>query len=412
MTELTIALVGALDTKGAEYGYLREMIERLGAKVIMIDVGVLGEPAVTADLDRARIADLGGGDLDRLRGAGDRGAAMQVMALGAGRAVSQMITADRLDAVLTVGGSNAGYVMGEVATHVPIGFPKLLVSTIAAGDTRPYVRATDVTLTYPVVDINGLNRITRPILANAAHACVGMAGARNDRAATASLGSDRMLVAVTMFGVTTAAGTATVNGLAEHQLEGLTFHCTGVGGSSMETLIRAGLIAGVADLTTTELADDLVGGVCTAGPDRLTAAGRAGIPQVVSVGALDMINFGAPETVPARFADRNLLAHNPAVTLMRTDPDEATELGRRLAAKLNDATGPVTVLFPHGGLSQLSVPGGPFADPVADRALYGALRAGLRSGIELHDFDTDINDPAIATTAVELLAGWLEKENT
>lgn len=412
MREQTIALVGALDTKGAEYGYLRELIDRLGTKVIMIDVGVLGESTISADLSRSRVAELGGGDLDQLRSDADRGAAMQVMATGAGRAIAEMATAGRLDAVLTVGGSNAAYVMGEVATRVPIGFPKLLVSTIAAGDTRPYVRATDVTLTYPVVDINGLNRITRPVLANAAHACVGMAGARLDRTAATDLESERSLVGVTMFGVTTAAGTATVNGLAERRLEGLTFHCTGVGGSSLETLISNGFIAGVADLTTTELADDLVGGVCTAGPDRLTAAGAVGIPQVVSVGALDMINFGAPQTVPSSFADRNLYAHNPAVTLVRTDAREAAELGRRMAAKLNVATAPVAVLFPHRGLSQLSVPGGPFADRAADQALYAELRSGLRAGIDLYDFDTDINDPAVAATAVDLLAGWLEKENT
>ncbi|MFG1912171.1 Tm-1-like ATP-binding domain-containing protein [Kribbella sp. NPDC048928] len=408
----TIALVGALDTKGAEYAYLADQVSALGAAPLLVDIGVLDEPTVTADIPRERIAGAGFRDavggrsnsaLDELRREHDRNAAMRVMARGAGAVLAELVAARRVDGVLAVGGSNAAYVMAEICGRLPFGFPKVLVSTIAAGDTRAYVRETDLTLMYPVVDINGLNRLSRPVLGNAARAVVGMAG-RTEQELACSVPT----VGVSMFGVTTAAGSAVVQGLSTYGVEALTFHCTGVGGRTLESLIRNGTIEAVADLTTTELADELVGGVCSAGPGRLTAAASTGVPQVVSVGALDMVNFSG--TVPTEFADRRLHPHNPAVTLMRTTPDECTELGRRMAARLNPSTAPVAVLFPHCGLSQLSVPGAAFHDPDADQALYRALKDGLRPGIDLYDFDTDINDPVVSGTAVELLATWLKKE--
>ncbi|TCC52343.1 UPF0261 family protein [Kribbella capetownensis] len=398
-----IALVGALDTKGAEYAFLADRVAALGATPLLIDVGVLGVPALTARIGRDLIAELGGGSLTELRGRGDRNAAMTVMARGAASALSDLVASGDVDGVLAVGGSNAAYVMAEICGRLPFGFPKVLVSTIAAGDTRSYVRETDLTLMYPVVDINGLNRLSRPVLANAAQACVGMA-----TSPYAEPFRSAPLVGVTMFGVTTGCGSSVVRGIEDRGFEALTFHCTGVGGRTLEALIRGGTIQGVADLTTTELADDLVGGVCSAGPDRLTAAAEAGVPQVVSVGALDMVNFY--ETVPPEFSGRLLHPHNPAVTLMRTTAAECAELGRGIAARLNPSIAPAAVLFPHRGLSQLSTPGGVFHDPAADDALYQALRDGLRPGIDLHDFDTDINDPAVSATAVDLLATWLEKE--
>lgn len=411
----TIALVGALDTKGAEYAYLAEQVSALGAAPLLVDIGVLGEPTIRADLPRERIAGAGFRDavdgrpdsaLDELRREHDRNAAMRVMARGAGAVLAELVAERKVDGVLAVGGSNAAYVMAEICGRLPFGFPKVLVSTIAAGDTRSYVRETDLTLMYPVVDINGLNRLSRPVLGNAVRAVVGMAGRAAESAAEQT--GNVPTVGVSMFGVTTAAGSAVVRGLAAYDVEGLTFHCTGVGGRTLEALIRNGTIDAVADLTTTELADELVGGVCSAGPGRLTAAASTGVPQVVSVGALDMVNFS--DTVPAAFSGRRLYPHNPAVTLMRTTPDECAELGRRIAARLNPSTAPVAVLFPHRGLSQLSVPGAAFHDPDADQALYRALKDGLRSGIDLYDFDTDINDPAVSGTAVDLLATWLKKE--
>ncbi|MFI5694131.1 Tm-1-like ATP-binding domain-containing protein [Kribbella sp. NPDC051586] len=394
-----IALVGALDTKGAEYAFLADRVAALGATPLLIDIGVLDEPTVPARIGRDLIAELGGGSLTGLRAGADRNAAMTVMARGAANALVDL----DVDGVLAVGGSNAAYVMAEICTRLPFGFPKVLVSTIAAGDTRSYVRETDLTLMYPVVDINGLNRISRPVLANAADACVGMARSRYAEPADGA-----PLVGVSMFGVTTAAGSSVVRGMADRGFEALTFHCTGVGGRTMESLVLNGTIQGVADLTTTELADELAGGVCSAGPTRLTAAAVRGVPQVVSVGALDMVNFY--DAVPSAFSGRQLYPHNPAVTLMRTTAEECAELGRRIADRLNPSTAPVAVLFPHRGLSQLSVPGGVFSDPAADEALYLALKDGLRPGIDLHDFDTDINDPVVSGTAVDLLATWLEKE--
>lgn len=405
-TTAAVGLIGAFDTKGTEYGYLREQIERAGGHAVLIDIGVLGEPTIGADVPRDEVARAGGADLSALRTAAHRGESMKVMARGASAIVAERAGSGELSAVLAVGGSNAGFVMAEISEALPIGFPKLLVSTIAAGDTTGYIRDTDLTLMYPVVDINGLNRLTRPILGNAARAAVGMAAAS---ASSVEESTDAPLVAISMFGVTTACGAAVASGLDAEGIEALTFHATGAGGRTLEALVRSGYVQAVADMTTTELADDLVGGVCTAGPERLTAAAEKGVPQVVSVGALDMVNFWARDTVPQRFEGRLFFEHNPTVTLMRTSADECAELGRRLADRLNPATGRVAVLFPRKGLSQLSVPGAPFYDPIADDALFGALKAGLRSDIPLYELDTDINDPVVAKTAVDLITKWLKE---
>lgn len=397
-----IALVGTLDTKGHEYEFLRQQVEAAGGIALVVDAGVLGAATVAVDVSREEVARAGGGELADLQRAANRGESMQVMARGIARVLEGE---NRVGALLVVGGSNAGYLMAAVSESLPIGFPKLLVSTIAAGDTKGYIRDTDLTLMYPVVDINGLNRLTRPILTNAARAAVGMAAT----AASPAGVSDAPLVGISMFGVTTACGTAVAEGLEPAGVESLTFHATGVGGRTLEKLIRNGYLQAVADLTTTELADDLVGGVCTAGPERLTAAAETGTPQVVSVGALDMVNFWGRETVPERFAGRLFFEHNPTVTLMRTSVEECSELGRRLAEKLNRSTGKCEVIFPRRGVSQISVPGGPFHDAEADRALLTSIREHLRPGIPLHEFDTDINDPQIAATAVDLLTNWLKE---
>lgn len=402
-----VGLVGALDTKGREYDYLREAVEAAGADVVMIDIGVLGESTIDADITRDTVAQEGGTPLSELRDTADRGASMQVMAAGAASLVAELVRTERLGGLLAVGGSNAAYVLATISESLPVGFPKLLVSTIASGNTTGYVRDTDLTLMYSVVDINGLNRFTRPILGNAARAIAGMASGAEDTEAFA----DAPLVGISMFGVTTACGSAISQGLEADGIETLTFHATGAGGRSMEALIRSGYFRAVADVTTTELADNLVGGVCDAGPDRLTAAAQSGIPQVVSVGALDMVNFWARESVPAEFAGRLFFEHNPTVTLMRTNAEECAELGRRLGEKLNASTAPVAVIFPRQGLSQLSVPGGPFHDAGADAALLASLRETLRDDIALHDLDTDINDPEVAAVAVDLITEWLKESS-
>jgi uncharacterized protein (UPF0261 family) len=279
-----------------------------------------------------------------------------------------------------------------------------MVSTLASGQTRPYVGGSDLAMFPSVADISGLNRLTRTVLSNAVDALAGMVLGRRERPPT--IADDRPLVTATMFGVTTPCVTHARLVLEAAGCEVIVFHATGVGGQAMEGLIRDGQVAGVLDITTTELADELVGGVLSAGPHRLEAAGRRGVPQVVSVGALDMVNFGPRETVPERFAGRRFHIHNPTVTLMRTTPEENAELGRRMAAILARATGPTVVVIPRGGVSAIDVPGQPFHDPVADAALFEALQQGLSGhpnvGIVVRD--EPINDPAFAEAAAgELL---------
>jgi uncharacterized protein (UPF0261 family) len=280
---------------------------------------------------------------------------------------------------------------------LPVGVPKLMVSTLASGDTRPYVGAVDVTMMYSVVDISGVNRISARIMANAAGAIAGMVNA------TVPPLESKPLVGATMFGVTTPCVTEARKRLEEHGYEVLVFHATGTGGQSMEALVRAGYLAGVLDVTTTELADELVGGVLSAGPDRLTAAGAAGLPQVVSLGALDMVNFGPRETVPPHFDDRNLYVHNATVTLMRTTPDECRALGREIGHKLSAATGPAVLFVPLRGVSMIAVDGQPFHDPAADAALRDGLRETLEPHVEVHECDDEINDPVFAQSMADRL---------
>jgi len=309
-----------------------------------------------------------------------------------------------LDGAAALGGSGNSSIAAAAMRGLPVGVPKLIVSTVASGDTRPYVGAVDVTMMYSVVDIAGINQISARILANAAGAIAGMAGA-----SVPPRGDERPLIGATMFGVTTPAVTCARERLEELGYEVLVFHATGTGGQSFEALATGGYLVGALDITTTELADDLVGGVLSAGPDRLEAVGRAAIPQVVSLGALDMVNFGPRETVPERFAERNLYVHNPTITLMRTTRDEMAELGRRIARKLNGAAGPTVLFVPLRGVSAIDVDGQPFRDAEADEALFEALREGVdRDRVELREVDADVNDPAFATAMADRLHELIE----
>jgi len=395
----TIALVGTLDTKGHEYAFLRDRIREAGAEVVLVDAGVMGEPQVPADVSREEVARADGSDHAELVRAADRGAAMEVMGRGAGIVVGRLHAEGRLQGVAAVGGSGNSSVAAAAMRDLPVGVPKLIVSTVASGDTRPYMGAKDVTMMYSVVDIAGINQISARILANAAGAIAGMA-----KATPPDEVHERPLVGATMFGVTTPCITHARERLEELGYEVLVFHATGTGGQSFEALAEDGFLAGALDATTTELADELVGGVLSAGPHRLEAAGRSGIPQVVSLGALDMVNFGPRETVPPQFAERNLYVHNPTVTLMRTTPEENAELGRRIARKLNAAESPTVLFIPLKGVSAIDVEGQPFHDPAADEALIGALREDLdRDRVEVHEVDTDVNDPAFATAMADRL---------
>ena len=332
----TVVLVGTLDTKGAENDFVRERLRAAGVEVLVVDAGVLEAPAFTPDITRQEVAAAAGADVGSLVAARDRGAAITVMAQGAAVVVKRLYDAGRLDGALALGGTGGTSIATRAFRELPLGVPKIVVSTAASGNTAAYIGETDLVLMPSVVDIAGLNRISTRILSNAAAAMAGLVNA----APLPSGESPRPMVAASMFGVTTPCITRARARLETLGYEVLVFHMTGTGGRTMESLAAQGLLAGVLDATTTELADELVGGIFSAGPDRLSAAGRAGIPQVVSVGALDMVNFGPMDSVPRQFRERNLYVHNPITTLMRTTPGECAELGARLAGRLSRASGP------------------------------------------------------------------------
>ncbi len=403
----TVVLIGTLDTKGVEYDYLRGRLREAGCDVLLVDAGVRGEPLARPDIARAEVARAAGADVAALAAAGDRGAAIEAMARGAAAVARDLFAQGRLQAVLGLGGSGGATLATAAMRALPVGVPKLMVSTMASGDTRPYVGAVDVTMMYSVVDIAGINQISERILSNAAAAAAGMA---HSYASFQPAPSGRPLIGATMFGVTTPGVTAARERLEQLGYEVLVFHATGAGGRSMEALIAAGFIAGSLDITTTEWADELVGGVLGAGPTRLDAAGQRGIPQVVSLGALDMVNFGPIESVPERFRRRNLYRHNATVTLMRTTPEECAELGRIIAEKLSAARGPTALFVPLRGISMIAAAGQPFYDPAADAALIAALRANLGPNVELVELDMEINDARFAHAMAERLHAMLTQQ--
>jgi uncharacterized protein (UPF0261 family) len=396
-----VALVGTLDTKGADYAFLADRLRAAGAEVIVVDAGT-GEPdGLTPDIDGAAVAAAAGTTVADLRAANDRGRAVTEMGRGAAAVIADLVARGRVGGVLAAGGSGGSSIAAQVMAGLPVGLPKLIVSTMASGDVSPYVGAKDVCIMYSVVDVAGVNRISRLVLGNAAAAMAGMVAARDQAEPDTD---DRPLIAASMFGVTTPAVDAAQARLAELGYEVLVFHATGAGGRALEALADARLVNGVLDLTTTELADDLVGGVLSAGPDRLTAAGAAGLPQVIAPGALDMVNFGPPDTVPERFSGRRFFEHNPTVTLMRTTKEEMAELGARIGRKAAVAKGPTEVFWPDLGVSALDADGQPFRDPAADEACRAAVERELSAaGRKLHRVDAHINDPVFATTMADRL---------
>jgi uncharacterized protein (UPF0261 family) len=401
---MTILLIGTLDTKGVELGYVRDLLRGWGHEVRVMDCGVLGEPRLDPDIPAAEVAEAGGSSLQALREAGDRGGAMAAMVAGVRVLVPKLFAEGAFQGIMGVGGSGGTTLATAAMRELPVGVPKLVVSTVASGDTRAYVGVKDITLMFSVTDIAGLNPISRRILANGAAAISGMV----EREAPPS--EDRPLLAATMFGVTTPCVDRLREKLSESGYEVLVFHATGSGGQAMEALIDAGFIAGVADITTTEWCDEVVGGVLSAGPDRLSAGARAGLPQVVSCGALDMVNFGPFESVPERFHDRNLYRHNASVTLMRTTSAECEEIARRIAEKLNQAKGPVVLLLPLKGVSALDREGQPFHDPAADAVLFQTLRESVRPPVRIVELDLHINDAAFADAAAEHLLELLREQ--
>jgi len=400
----TVALLAALDTKAEDAAFLAARLRANGHEVLLIDVGVLGEPGIAPDVDRDTVAERGGVALAELVARADRGAAVQAMATGAAPVVAELVGAGQVHAVLAIGGG-AGTTIGSAAMlSLPLGLPKMILTTVASGQTAGYVGTSDILLFPSVVDVAGINRISALTYTRAADALSGMLSGSVDRVETSR---DRPLVAASMFGVTTACVLRAKQQLERAGCEVLVFHATGTGGRTLERLVADGLVDAVLDLTTTEWADEVVGGILAAGPERLTAAGRLGVPQVVSLGATDMVNFGPPDSLPTRFADRLLYRHNAENTLMRVSVAEAAEIGAAIGDRLAAATGPTTVLVPTRGVSALDAAGQPFDDPAARAALAAAVRA--RVPVEEHDLH--INDPAFADLAAVRLLAQIEETN-
>jgi uncharacterized protein (UPF0261 family) len=397
----TVLLIGTLDTKGDEYAFLRDRLWEAGVDVLVADVGTLEPPRAKPDITREEVAAGTGADLAALADARDRGAAVTAMADAAAVLARRLHEEGRIDGVLAAGGSGNTAIATRAMQALPVGVPKLMVSTMAAGDTRDYVGSRDVAMMASVADVAGVNSISARVLANASAAMAGMVSAP-----PVELAGERPLVGATMFGVTTPCLTTAREELERLGYEPVIFHATGVGGQAMEGLMESGFLRGVLDVTTTELCDDLVGGVLSAGPDRLEMAGRLGLPQVVSVGALDMVNFGARDSVPAKFEGRNLYVHNPSITLMRTTREENAELGRRIASKLSAANGPTALFIPLGGVSMIDAPDQPFHDPEADAALFEELRK-VDDNVELVELDEHVNDPAFAKAMVAKLDEYM-----
>jgi uncharacterized protein (UPF0261 family)/ABC-type branched-subunit amino acid transport system ATPase component len=399
-------IAGTFDTKGRELFYLKSCLEKLGLRTVTVDLATSGKPSPANIHPREVARHHPSGE--RAVFTGDRGSAVSEMAV----AFEEFVARRRdLGGLISAGGSGGTALATRAMRRLPIGVPKVMVSTVASGDVRPYVGPSDICMMYSVTDVSGINRISEKVLTNAAHALAGMLAFSRPPSSVEQQG--KPAIGLTMFGLTTACVQAVCKQL-ESEYDCLVFHATGTGGQTMEKLADSGLLAGVLDITTTEVTDEIVGGVLTAGPSRMDVFARSAIPYVGSCGALDMVNFWARPTVPAQFKDRNLYVHNPNVTLMRTTPDEAARIGRFIVDKLNRIEGPVRFLIPEGGVSGLDRPGGPFWDPSADRALFDVIASNFRSGTnrKLLKVPAHINDPAFADTLVanfnEIRTPWPE----
>lgn len=404
----TVVLTGALDTKGAEFSYVKQAIERTGLEVLTVDFGVLGEPAFAPEVSRAEVARAANGDLERWGSGAHKDEAMAGMAAGLAIVVRRLYDEGRLDGVLAMGGSGGTSIATTAMRTLPVGVPKLMVSTVGGGDVSAYAGTKDITFMPSIVDVAGFNRISRRIYTNAAAAIAGMVAAEPP-AATGN--AEVPMIAASMFGNTTTAVDFARARMEQRGYEVLVFHATGTGGRTMEDLVRDGYFEGVLDLTTTELADEVCGGVMSAGPDRGRAAPEAGVPVLLVPGCADMANFGAPDTVPARYEGRLLYKWNPNVTLLRTNVAENERIGEMLADAANAASGPVRILLPLRGVSMLDSPGGEFWDPAADQACYRTMRSHLKPSVPVTEIDANINDEAFARQAADLLLDMVREQS-
>ena len=404
----TIAIAGTFDTKGKEYLYVKGLVEELGLHALTIHTGVF-EPEFTPDVSNAEVAAAAGYDIRAIVERKDRAMATEALSKGMETLVLQLYREGRFDGILSFGGSGGTSMVTPAMRALPIGVPKLMVSTMASGNVEQYVGTSDIVMMPSIVDVAGLNSISKVIFRNAVLAVCGMVRLKEEL--KPETGDHRPLVAATMFGVTTPCVGFAKECLETHGYEVLVFHATGTGGRTMEALTDAGFFKGVLDLTTTEWCDEVVGGVLAAGQTRCEAAARGGIPQVVSVGAMDMVNFGPFDTVPQKFAGRNLYKHNPTVTLMRTTADENREVGEKLSEKLNLASGKTVLLLPLKGVSAIDAVGQPFYGPKEDQVLFQTLRDGVnRDAVEIMELDYNINDKEFAVCAAEKLMELMERE--
>ncbi|GAB4526914.1 MAG: Tm-1-like ATP-binding domain-containing protein [Anaerolineae bacterium] len=399
----TVVMVGSLDTKGQEFAFVRQLIESEGLKTLVVDFGVMGEPAFEPDITRQEVAEAGGGNLAYLASGQHKDEAMQVMATGLAVVVRRLYDEGKLDGILGMGGSGNTSIATSAMRRLPVGVPKVMLSTLGGGDVSAYTGTRDITFMPSIVDVAGINSISRQIYANAAGAIAGMV-----KVEAPPMAEEKPLITASMFGNTTACVDRARRVLEERGYEVLVFHATGTGGKTMESLINDGYVVGSLDITTTELADEVCGGVLSAGPERCMAASRAGIPAVLVPGCVDMANFWGMDTVPEKYRNRNLYQWNPNVTLMRTNVEENVRIGEMIAAAANAATAPVAIVLPLKGVSQLDSPGGDFWDPEADRACYETIKKKLRPDIPVIEMDHNINDPEFADRCAETLLDMLK----
>lgn len=391
----TIAILGTLDTKGEEHAFVAEHIRARGHHVIYIDVGTGSEPQIDPDYSRYNVASAIGLNLDELIRKQDRGACVNAMAEAAPVFLSDLVAKGAIDGVISLGGGGGTAIATAAMRALPFGFPKVMVSTLASGNTAHYVGTKDIVMIPSVVDVSGLNRISRTIFARASGAICGMVETQLDKLA------GKPLIVASMFGNTTTCVTIAKDVLEEAGYEVLVFHATGAGGLAMESLIESGMVTGVLDVTTTEWADEVTGGVLSAGPTRMDAMSKAKVPTVIAPGCVDMANFGERDSVPERYAERNFYSHNPQVTLMRTNADECAAIGQIIAKKANANPAPVSILIPLKALSEINGEGGPFYDPAADDALFEAIRSN--ANVEIIDYGETINSPVFARACAEKL---------
>lgn len=403
----TVVIAGALDTKATEFAFMRSLLEKEGISTLLIDFGILGEPGIAPDISRSEIASAAGVDLEALRRDKRRDEALDAMARGLALIARRLYDAGELDGILSMGGSGGATVACAGMRALPLGVPKLMVSTIASGDVSAFLGAADIVMLPSIVDVAGINRISSRVYAKAAAAIAGMI-----RAETPAIPQEKPLVTASMFGNTTAC-VDHARALIERQgYEVLVFHATGIGGRTMETLIGEGYIAASLDLTMTELADEVCGGGASAGPDRGLAASHAGIPAVLAPGCVDMANFGALESVPEQYRQRNLYQWAPTATLLRTNPEENRRIGEMIAAAANAATTAIALLLPLKGLSMLDSVGGAFWDPVANAACFDAIKNNLRHDIPVIELDYNINDPRFAEAAANTLLDLIRQSES